>query len=91
MRTVHKFPFREESNITIINGGDPKVLHVGVDPTGDKSLPTVWVELDPHDKVDQLMLTFIGTGHPVPADGLHVGSVVTPVGLVWHIYRKIHL
>jgi hypothetical protein len=83
VRTVWKYTLSPDVPLPIHG----KPIHVGVDPTGDPSLPTVWVELDPDGADLPTVLTFIGTGHPVPA-GYHVGSVVTPVGLVWHVYAS---
>lgn len=87
MRTIHKFPigFSDE----VIEGHDIRVVHVGLDPADDRpSLPTVWVEYEPDGREphESLHLSFIGTGHPVPPDGRHVGSVITAAGLVWHVY-----
>lgn len=85
MRTIHKFPvgFMGEA----IEGHDIRVVLVGLDPNQDL-LPTVWVEYEPdgHEPHESLHLSFIGTGHGVPVDGRHVGSVVMPTGLVWHVY-----
>ena len=87
-RTVYKYQLHYEWKT--ITGGDPRVVHVGIDPTGDATLPTVWVELDPEVDKDFITLCFIGTGHPVPEGWRHVGSTVTTVGLlVWHVYQRV--
>jgi len=95
MRTVWKYTLTPDVAMRI-DGGDPNVVHVGVDPqwldspvSADMTnVPTVWVELDP-DGGDHITLTFIGTGHPVPGGthDRHVGSCATPGGLVWHVYE----
>jgi hypothetical protein len=87
MRTVHKFPFRDTSPITA-PGRDPRVVHVGIDPSGDPLMPCVWVEYDPDWWDTTITLSFIGTGHPVPDNATHVGSVAIPAGLVWHVYQE---
>ena len=88
-RTVYKYTlFPDEDRM--IAGGSPRVVHVGVDPTGDPTLPTVWVELDLSGD-DTLALCFIGTGHDVPPDPWrHVGSTITTgtISFVWHVYAR---
>jgi hypothetical protein len=96
MRVVWKFTMIPDMECTI-TGGDPRVVHVAVDPFWvaqglldrlECNVPTVWVELDPDSAADELRLVFVGTGHPVPLGQTtrHVGSCVTPGGLVWHVY-----
>ena len=96
MRTVWKYTLTPEVALRI-EGGDPRVVHVGVDPFWltkglperlECNVPSVWVELDP-DGGDHITLTFIGTGHPAPGGRYdrHVGSCATPAGLVWHVYE----
>ena len=94
-RVVWKYTL-EPDRVTTIEGGDPRVVHVDVDPASylnvalaQSNLPTVWVELEPGG-VGVILLTFVGTGHPVPEDFdmTHVGSCVTPAGLVWHVYGR---
>jgi hypothetical protein len=103
-RTVWKYTLIPDETIDI-EGGAPRVVHVGVDPLAldraakareygviapviEANVPTVWVELDPDGRGEMLSLTFIGTGHPVPEDMTHVGSCITPAGLVWHCYAR---
>jgi hypothetical protein len=93
MRTVWKYTVPVDGlTLTLV---DPLVVHVGVDPASpDLELPTVWVE---HRLVEDPMrrqmdaidvdLSFVGTGHAVKHNGAHVGSTVTPSGLVWHVYQ----
>jgi hypothetical protein len=53
----------------------------------EANTPSVWVELEP-DVGGRISVTFIGTGHPVPENAEHVGSCVTPAGLMWHVYSR---
>lgn len=85
MRTVFKYRLSGDG-WTTLNGGRPRVVHVGVDPAGEPWQPCAWVELDP-EGLTRMRLTYVGTGHDVPAECSHVGSVVTSVGLVWHVYE----
>lgn len=86
MRTVWKYELPHDATLKVY-GGDPKVVHVGVDPTGHyTNHPTVWVELEPNVE-GNLELCFFGTGFDIP-DGLeHVGSCITFHGFVWHVYQ----
>jgi hypothetical protein len=85
-RVVWKFPI--PFDWLTVTGGDPRVVLVAVDPASPEyNMPTVWVELEPGG-VGSLALTFIGTGHDVPEGASHVGSCITPVGLVWHVYKR---
>lgn len=94
-----KYTLSSEHEV-IVTGGAPRVVHVDTDPLWrdhrhrlEAQLPTVWVELDPMDDDDPtaevLRLAFIGTGHPVPAGKVHLGSCVTSGGLVWHVYGSL--
>jgi hypothetical protein len=88
MRRVWKYTLPPDVAFRI-EGGGARVVHVGIDPAADalmSFLPTVWVELEP-EASGHIILGFVGTGHPVPWDGAwHVGSCMTPGGLVWHVY-----
>jgi hypothetical protein len=96
VRTVWKYTLTPDV-ATRIDGGDPRVVHVAVDPIWlnsplrlrpEANVPTAWVELEPEGG-DHITLTFIGTGQAVPLGvyDRHVGSCVTPGGLVWHVYE----
>lgn len=92
MRTVWKYELDE--NTLVLQNVDPKIIHVGNDPAGNPIYPTVWVELEtdygPEDPISTLYVIYIGTGHQVPGIGYqHVGSTVTPSGLVWHVYSYL--
>lgn len=93
MRVVWKYTLTPEA-ASFVQGGDPRVRHVGIDPLWkdepdrlEANVPTVWVELEPEGD-DSISLVFVGTGHSIPwgQDSRHVGSCITPGGLVWHVY-----
>lgn len=98
MRTVYKFPFtdmkdqtdRAVGTLTLLVAERAHVCHVGIDPSGDPSLPCLWIEVDTEalHLTEERLFRFVGTGHPVPIGSTFVGSVVTPVGLVWHVYEE---
>lgn len=69
-------------------------LHVGVDPAapsygyaGAADVLGLWALVDPDAPVVHRWFAVTGTGHPLPTpDATHVGTVVTAVGLVWHVW-----
>ena len=80
MRAVWKFP--------LVPGWQTipatRVVHVGVDPMGDQTAPCVWAEVT--DQSRGVDVIAHGTGHEIEHSAEHVGSVVTPVGFVWHVF-----
>lgn len=88
-REVWKYPFKTTSPITVEVPYAAKIVHVGVDPADDGFLPCVWIERQTQRPAKmQWVLSFVGTGMEIDDDRVHVGSVVTPNGLVWHVYRR---
>lgn len=102
-RTVWKYTLQPDEPL-LLEGRNVRVVHVGTDGTAwmddpIRDLPTVWVEHGGESgSVYTMIINFIGTGHAVPKylsaqDGAryqaHVGSVVTPRGLVWHVYTYV--
>lgn len=39
--------------------------------------------------VDEQRFRVYGTGHPIPDEVIHVGTALTPGGLVWHLHSDI--
>jgi hypothetical protein len=65
-----------------------RIVHVGVDPTGPQDGPTIWFESGTND-LRPIELRVYATGETIADDDMaHLGSVVTPVGLVWHVYTR---
>ena len=93
-------PLRSIHRITVdINAGDRQTLEltgppisVAPDRGGRSDVFDLWYEHDPTTTETVTILIF-GTGHPVPWGRYdrhayrHLGTIVTPSGLVWHIYR----
>jgi hypothetical protein len=85
-----------EGDGTTVEGHSLRPLFVAQDPQNpgysDLPLPTVWVErdLDPDEDapVEQIRFIFVGTGHPIPPACDYVGSVITHLGLIWHVYME---
>lgn len=97
-RVVFKYPFPSDPkkagepmrvDLGVGNSLVSLVRHVGVDPQGDGFVPCLWIEHRPGSTMRvERAFRFFGTGHQIPDDALVFhGSVVTPRGLVWHVYE----
>lgn len=87
MRTVYKYGFAIQDDVTLTLPRDAEILHV--DAQG--AVPCVWALVDTTaDEVDRRFL-LAGTGHPLPDDGLtHVGSFQMVGGaLVFHLFEIV--
>jgi hypothetical protein len=94
-QVVYKYPIlidrlNADSEITIELFPHARVLHVDIDPKVSAVDPVLWIQHATEGIKSPYTFRVIGTGHPAPgpAECDHVGSVVTPVGLVWHVYRR---
>lgn len=47
----------------------------------------VWVQVDTDLPDSPVRLIVTGTGHPAPDEGVHLGTALAPLGLVWHLWR----
>lgn len=73
-----------------------RVISVGACRSGRSDVIDIWYETSPDDntRADITQGLYIyGTGHPTPwdsrcdrADWRFIGTVITPLGLVWHAY-----
>lgn len=48
----------------------------------------VWAEVRPSEPLVTRRLAVVGTGHDIPDNGAHVGSVIDGM-FVWHIYEVV--
>lgn len=77
----------------IENVGRGGIVHVaqarGAEPSHGIE---VWFEQEEHEMNGEgdYHLTVFGTGHPVPDEHVHIGTVVTDRGFVWHVYRIMY-
>jgi hypothetical protein len=92
---VYKYPFRfAEASFKVPAGST--VRHVGIDGQGEIC---VWIEHKVPNEVnvtDERAFLIIGTGHAFAptADGRRLvfhGTVITPNGLVFHVYEAVKL
>lgn len=67
-------------------------ISVAADRSGRSDAIDLWFEADgPNDGLTAIYI--FGTGHPTPWNGWtrhawrFIGTVVTPSGLVWHVYH----
>jgi hypothetical protein len=51
----------------------------------------LWAVVDPDAPLFDREFRVIGTGHPIAdlPDLQHIGTVVQPIGLVWHVFEVI--
>lgn len=83
-RTIWKYnlPFQERGSVKIPYGY--RILHFGT----QFAMPTIWVEVDPTQSLDDMEYAIFGTGWDIPDDSWgYVGSWMDG-GFVWHVYRR---
>ena len=82
MRTIWKFPVLSTGPCEIEVPEPGMMVHVGRDPlTG---LVAFWAEVESDAPKVARRFLVVGTGHPIPADAAHRGSVVNG-DFVWHL------
>lgn len=64
------------------------VAHVNYSPENPTSTVMVWVEVPQNVDLGLLAVRVYGTGHAIDDNDEHLGSTITPVGLVWHLYGR---
>lgn len=89
MKTIYKYELREQSYQTVEIPGGPGAwfLHVGWQPDA----LYVWAMVDTDKPMQDVRFKILGTGWPIEGDGVEwsfVGTVQTPVGLVWHVFKE---
>jgi hypothetical protein len=84
MRTIWKFPILSTGPMEMDVPKKARLILVDRDPlTG---LIAFWAEVDPDAPKVKMRLQVFGTGHEIPSDGIHRGSVVMGE-LVWHLFQ----
>ena len=85
MTTIWKFPIeiaRREQTICVPQYA--QLLHVGLDPDGTSC---IWFQVEPNKARVDFNVAVVGTGHPVPTDGVYRGTF-NQGPFVWHVYTK---
>lgn len=70
--------------ISIHPGG--QILSVAPTRDGRSSQIDMWFTTYPGRDIERRWIHIAGTGHPVPP-GRFIGTVVTPAGLIWHVFE----
>lgn len=91
MRTVHRSTCAVTDVQTVDLPGRPIPLSVAPARNGLADVAfDLWYEIDTDDEQRTGVLVHtVGTGMPVPEHGDFIGTIVTPSGLVWHIYVQV--
>lgn len=62
-----------------------QILHVGVQM---EQIVCIWALVDENAPMEERSFAVVGTGHPVPENTAHVGSVLMHGGaFVWHVFE----
>lgn len=86
MKTVWKFPFTLQDNVTIRMPAQARILHAEV----QGETPCLWALVDPGGPADIRHFRIIGTGHPIPDVDMEQLSFVTTfqqAPFVWHLFE----
>ncbi len=86
MKTIWKYPFKVDDRFTLEIPARSEVIHVGLDPEGNRCL---WILLDPEDVKYTATFYIFGTGHNVDSrfqGSRHVGSFIEGP-FVWHVFQ----
>lgn len=63
-----------------------EILSVAPTRDGRSDVIDMWFTAYPNESTRRRAVRMAGTGHPLPF-GRFVGTVVTPSGLVWHVFE----
>jgi hypothetical protein len=90
-RTIHRYRVAiSDSPTSWPMAADASIVHVGYGPNTLPGHVDLWAEVPADLVTPETVRRFcvIGTGHPVPAGGRHVGSVHDEAHrLMWHVYE----
>lgn len=82
---IHRvtLPVTDEQSISMHGAGE--VLSVAPTRDGRSDVIDLWFTTYPTEDPGSRPIYMAGTGHPRPR-GKFIGTVVTPYGLVWHVF-----
>lgn len=72
-----------------------KIVHVGMKPQDTQSWGTIpvfsiWAEVETETSLRKTRTFYIvGTGHEIPDQSQHIGTMVMNDSYVWHIYEGV--
>lgn len=93
MRTVwkHQIEYFHEITRTFEIPEGAKLVHVAPEVNNPGSLgvkvASLWFEVDTDQPLTRRTFTVYGTGHAMPDDGRHAGTICVPP-LVLHVYER---
>lgn len=61
-----------------------QILHVGI----QDNHVYFWARVNPGNQHEDVEFTTLGTGWPVNPEAKHCGTVISPAGYVWHLFRS---
>lgn len=87
MKTIWKFPFTPQANITIIMPARAQIIAVDV----QHEQPCIWAIVEPRNPSAARHFVLRGTGHPFDGrEGEYVGTFQMHNGdLVFHLFEAI--
>jgi hypothetical protein len=87
MSTIWKYELNHDGmgHINLAIPGPAKIIHFG----HQRGQMCVWAEVEPGRPDQQVQLTIVGTGHDVPPNSKHHGTVFEGP-FVWHLYEEEH-
>jgi hypothetical protein len=87
MRTVFKYPLALVDVQEVELPAEAEILHVA-EQLGSLML---WANVETDNDLVSRRLAVVGTGHhaPSPTEARHIGTVLTGIGLVWHIFEEL--
>lgn len=84
MRVIYKYKLAVTDVQTVKLPKGYKIVHVD-ESHGDIY---IWCELNQLDELEEVRFDIHGTGHIImKEDSVHLASVVTKAGYVWHVYH----
>lgn len=83
---IHRvtIPIADEQIVEMHNAGT--ILSVAPTRDGRSDVVDLWFTTYEHELTGSRPVRMAGTGHPRPY-GRFIGTVVTPAGLVWHVFE----
>ena len=83
-RGVLKWNVRVDDTTHRIGAGPVVMVACQYDP----GVVQVWTDEADVDHVRDRLARVYGTGQPIPAAAVHIGSVMTAGSLVWHVFAS---
>jgi hypothetical protein len=84
MNVVYKYRLMPSTPVVVEMPRYSRVIHVGAQDDG----PVLWALVDTDQPKERFEFWVYGTGHPIDVarPKLHLGSVQTESGFVWHVF-----